>query len=106
MAGDDQLQAWLRERLPPDWFAAVPELAAVGESTVVRGRLRDVIDAADAQAAAVGRIARFRDESRADRQAIAREAETRYERLLTWEVSCGPVVEAFSDAWEGDPVYV
>ncbi|TME14974.1 MAG: hypothetical protein E6I63_11025 [Chloroflexi bacterium] len=103
---DEELQGWLRQRLPADWFVAVPELAAVGESAVVRGRLQDVAGAADPEAAAAGRIARFREESRAERQAIAREAETRHERLLSWEVSCGPVVEAFSDAWEGDPVYV
>ena len=43
-----------------------------------------------------GRISRFREDTRADRVAIAREAERRYERKVAWGVSDGTSTQLFT----------
>ena len=50
----------------------------------------------DAGAAAEGRIKRFREETRARRIEIAREAERKFSRKVAWGASCGGVSEMFT----------
>jgi len=52
--------------------------------------------AAERAAAAEGRIRRFREESRASRIEIAREAEHRFRRKVSWGVTCADVTEMFT----------
>jgi hypothetical protein len=86
------LAAWFQGRLPDGWFAEPVEVRADRDEILVVG----VIPAtAVAQAA---RIATFRDQTRDQRVAVAREAEHRFERKVAWAVRCGDREEAFTTA--------
>jgi hypothetical protein len=78
----EQLRAWFIGRLPGDWFAEAPD---------VRLDPGTEPDAAEAEraAAADGRARRFREETREHRIEIAREAELRFGRKVSWGVICG-----------------
>nr|WP_037043242.1 hypothetical protein [Pseudonocardia halophobica] len=98
--------AWLRGRLPDDWFVAAPEvtidreeIVIVGELPAVQGDFPDT-DAGRAEkaAAAAGRISRFREETRDERIDIARQAEHRYQRKVAWGARIGDVEELFTTA--------
>ena len=98
--------AWLRGRLPDDWFVGAPdvtvdreEIVIVGELPAVEGDFADT-DAGRAEkaAAAAGRISRFREETRDERIDIARQAEHRYQRKVAWGARIGDVEELFTTA--------
>ncbi|WP_433506000.1 hypothetical protein ACQP04_05625 [Pseudonocardia halophobica] len=98
--------AWLRGRLPDDWFVGAPEvtidreeIVIVGELPAVQGDFPDT-DAGRAEkaAAAAGRISRFREETRDERIDIARQAEHRYQRKVAWGARIGDVEELFTTA--------
>src|SRR6195952_2064479 len=85
----DDLTAWLSGRLPDGWFTGTPEVTVDREEILVVGELPAPENAADADpaaraASAVGRVARFREETREDRMEIARQAEHRYGRKVAW----------------------
>src|ERR1700760_4377653 len=67
----DDAAAWFIGRLAADWVVGE---AAGGN----RPRLAGDDTKADTEAAAAGRISRFREDSRAERMKIADEAESRY----------------------------
>ncbi len=84
----DDAAAWLTGRLPDDWFTQAPSVAVDREEIVVIGELaKPDADSDGAEAAAKGRISRFREETRAERMAIAAEAEARYGRSIAWGAS-------------------
>ncbi|MGI8882572.1 MAG: hypothetical protein ACR2KJ_19120 [Jatrophihabitans sp.] len=86
----DDAAAWLIGRLPDDWFVQAPSVAVDREEIVVIGELaKPDADGEAAAAAARGRISRFREDTRADRMAIATEAESRYARSIAWGASIG-----------------
>lgn len=78
---------WFAGRLPDDWFAGPPEVEVDREEIVVVGDLPVPDDASPA--AVDGRVARFRESTRADRMRIADEAEARYGRKVAWGVRAG-----------------
>jgi hypothetical protein len=51
----------------------------------------------DAAAARAGRIARFREETREQRMAVADAAQARYGRSVAWGAACGDVREVFTN---------
>lgn len=53
-------------------------------------------DSDDAEAAAEGRIRRFREDTRAQRIDIASEAERKFGRKVAWGARCGTVSEMFT----------
>ncbi|CAA9230700.1 MAG: hypothetical protein AVDCRST_MAG50-1172 [uncultured Acidimicrobiales bacterium] len=80
------------ERLPGDWYEGAPVVDVDREEIVVVGRIPDVEvqDGADDAVVAAGRaarVARFREETRAGRVAVAREAEHRFGRKVAWGVT-------------------
>jgi hypothetical protein len=86
----DTLTSWLTGRLPDDWFVGSPETTVDRDEIVVVGRLSTPeTGGADAQAAARGRIARFREDTRDQRMQIAREAEHQFGRKVAWGAVCG-----------------
>jgi hypothetical protein len=95
-----KVRAWFTARLPADWFTAAPDIGVDREEITIVGALADpaAAGASDAEraAAAAGRIRRFREETRSRRVEIAREAEHRFRRKVSWGVSCGPVTEMFT----------
>jgi len=95
-----QARAWFTGRLPGDWFAGAPEITLDREEITIVGALPDPVkgEASDAEraAAAEGRIRRFREETRTRRIEIAREAEHRFRRKVSWGAVCGDVSEMFT----------
>lgn len=92
----DDAAAWLGGRLPDDWFTGAPTVSVDREEIVVFGELAapeipantDVEDAS-MDAAALGRITRFREDTREQRMKVANEAEARYGRKIAWGASIG-----------------
>ncbi len=96
----EKLRGWFTGRLPADWFTAAPDIQADREEITVVGTLAEPIEAgvspAERAAAAEGRIRRFREETRGRRIEIAREAEHRFRRTVSWGVTCADVTEMFT----------
>lgn len=89
-----EISAWFAGRLPEAWAAAGAASVDVDrdEITVVihvdSPDLADVDDAARAEAID-GRLQRFREETREQRIEIARVAEHRFERKVSWGAAVG-----------------
>jgi hypothetical protein len=96
----EEVRGWFSGRLPGDWFTAAPEIQADREEITVVGVLPapETAGASDAEraAAAEGRIRRFREETRSRRIEIAREAEHKFRRKVSWGVTCADVTEMFT----------
>jgi hypothetical protein len=98
----EQVRGWFAGRLPGDWFTAPAEIVVDREEITIVGTLPEPgapgEDATEAQraAAAEGRIKRFREETRARRIEIAREAEHRFRRKVAWGANCGERREMFT----------
>lgn len=96
------VRGWFTGRLPEQWTAAGTPTVEVDreEVTVVLTVAPPTSDgdAGDAEraAAAKGRIAAFREDTREQRMAIAREAEHRYGRKVAWGLRCGDEHELFT----------
>ncbi len=96
----EKLRGWFTGRLPADWFTAAPDIQVDREEITIVGTLAEPteagVSAAERAAAAEGRIRRFREESRGRRVEIAREAEHRFRRKVSWGVTCADVTEMFT----------
>jgi hypothetical protein len=97
----DRLRGWFSGRVPSDWFTGAPEISLDREEITVVGLLplpetpEDMSDAERA-AAAEGCSRRFREETRQQRIEIAREAEHRFGRKVSWGVSCNEKIVMFT----------
>ena len=93
--------AWLRGRLPDEWFVEPPEVLVDRDEIVVVGQVAgpDGADGGDPAAVAeaeAGRIARFRETTREQRMAVAREADHRYGRKVAWGARAGSTRQVFT----------
>jgi hypothetical protein len=97
-AKEREITGWFAGRLPGDWFAGPADVTADREEITVIGTLPDPDVSEDAEpiAAAEGRVRRFREETRTKRIEIAREAEHRFRRKVSWGVRCGTISEMFT----------
>lgn len=99
---DSPIDAWLTGRLPADWVSTQPAEVVIDRDevtitlTVVQPELADGASDVDRAEAADGRIAGFRDETRDQRVSIAREAEHRFERKVSWAVRIGEHTQLFT----------
>ena len=95
-----KVRSWFTGKLPADWFAAAPDIQVDREEITIMGTLADPAAAgaseAEQAAAAESQIRQFREETRSRRIEIAREAEHRFRRKVSWGVTCGPVTEMFT----------
>lgn len=99
------VQGWFAGRLPEGWFTGT-EVTVEDDQIVVMGTLPDVeLDATATpefrESAAAGRIARFREQTRRQRIVIAREAEERFGRYVTWGARLGGVTKRFNPGGSG-----
>ena len=95
----DDAADWFAGRLPSDWFIGPASVSVDREEIIVTGELPPVsAEASEGQsdAAAAGRISRFREETRAERMKIAAEAEARYGRKVAWGAQLGDTRMLFS----------
>ena len=76
-----EIRGWFHGRLPDDWFPGGLEVTVDREEVVVVGTI-----AAPEPGAELGRIKRFREDTREARITIAEEAEARFGRKVSWGV--------------------
>jgi hypothetical protein len=99
---EERVRGWFTGRLPSDWQTAPAAITIDREEITVRLTIPDVelagtegppTDAAPSAAALdearAGRAKAFREETRGHRMEIAREAEHRYERKVSWGLTVG-----------------
>ncbi len=97
-----EITGWLRGRLPDAWFTEAAEVSVDREEILVVGTLaapegvEGEADGPEASEAARGRISRFREDTREERIAIAREAEHRFGKKVAWGAACGPATVVFT----------
>ena len=91
----DDAASWFAGRLPEGWFTAAPTLTVDREEIYVVGELAPP-EGETGEAAAAGRINRFREETREQRMQIADEAEARYGRKVAWGARIGETTELFT----------
>lgn len=91
---EHELRGWFIGRLPSDWFTEPAEIVLDREEIAIIGTLSGPEVAEDApeaerSAAVEGRIRRFREQTRERRIEIAREAEHKFGRKVSWGAVCG-----------------
>jgi hypothetical protein len=96
-----KLRGWFRGRLPDGIYDGPLDVTLDREEITVVGPIPAVELEADAppverSAAEAGRIKEFRERTREDRMAVAREAEHRFGRKVSWGVRCGESTELFT----------
>jgi hypothetical protein len=100
-----EIAGWFAGRLPDDWFTGPADVIVDREEITVVGTLSapeaEADESADTEgdatrAAAEGRAKRFREETREQRIEIAREAERRFRRKVSWGVRCAGHEEMFT----------
>jgi hypothetical protein len=97
----EKLRGWFAGRLPEEWFEGALEIVVDREEITVVGPLPAPAFAegtSDAEKAGVvsGHIQKFRDATRDQRIVIAREAEHRFHRKVSWGVVCEGEHEMFT----------
>src|SRR5438132_8540647 len=98
---DEELTGWFTGRIPQGWFTGPPEIDVDREEVLIVGTLPDVELGKDTapealRAARAGRIKQHREDTREARMAIAREAEHRFRRKVSWGAVCGDERELFT----------
>ncbi len=91
---EEGLAGWFAGRLPEEWFTEPPQVTADREEILVVGTLAEPeagegASETDVAEARLARISRFREETRGERMRIAREAERRFGRKVSWGAECG-----------------
>ncbi|MDQ6742701.1 MAG: hypothetical protein M3Z97_07305 [Candidatus Dormibacteraeota bacterium] len=86
------VRGWLIGRLPEGWFAGPPEMEVDGDEILVIGELAEPEPVGggspeDPSASREARLQRFREETREQRMRIAKEAERRFGRRVSWGAS-------------------
>src|SRR3954468_6159750 len=93
-----EVAGWFAGRLPDGWFTGPVELIIDRDEITVVGTLSEPeAGEGDPAAARAGRIARFREETRQQRMAIADAAQERYGRSVAWGAVCGDQREIFTN---------
>ncbi|MBD0747494.1 hypothetical protein [Streptomyces sp. CBMA152] len=90
----EQLRGWFSGRIPDDLYERLVEVVVDREEITVIGRIpepkvSDNASPVERDAALDGRIQEFRERTRDERIAVAREAEHRYGRKVSWGAECG-----------------
>ena len=97
----ERVRGWFTGRVPEAWQHAPLEVTVDREEITVMLTLPDVelaeeTSATEAGEAREGRAKAFREETREQRIGIAREAERRYDRKVSWAVRVGDREERFT----------
>jgi hypothetical protein len=96
----ERVHDWFAGRLPATWFTSAPDIQVDREEITIIGTLVGpaAAGASDAEraAAAEAKIRKFREETKSRRIEIAREAEHRFRRKVSWGATCANVTEMFT----------
>ena len=95
------IQAWFAGRLPAAWTGITAKIEVDREEIAVIITLEPVdlgdgAEPAEQAEAAAGRMSAWREETRRERMAIAREAEGRFERKVAWGAAIGDHTALFT----------
>jgi hypothetical protein len=90
----EKLRGWFAGRIPDDLFESLSEVTVDREEITVVGRIAEPRLAEGAsdpekEAAVRARFQEFRERTREDRVAVARQAEHRFGKKVSWGVECG-----------------
>ena len=90
----ERVRGWFTGRLAEEWQTAAPRITVDREEITVILTIADVTATEDASTAEVaetraGRARAFREDTREARMEIAREAQHRFERKVSWGVAVG-----------------
>ena len=80
----EEIRGWFTGRLPDDWFDGAPEVVVDREEITVIGAI-----SVPEEGAELGRVKRFREDTREARMRMADEAEVRFGRKVSWGVTVG-----------------
>jgi hypothetical protein len=97
----DEAPAWIVGALTDDWFTERPDISIDRDEILIIGRLPEPelgpdATAAEQASAEAGRIASFRESTRDRRIGIAKQAEQRYRRKVSWGARVGETTELFT----------
>jgi hypothetical protein len=99
----ERVRGWFSGRLPEDWQTEPADISIDRDEIVVTLHLPDVdapaehgASEAETEEARVGRASAFREDTREQRMAIAREAQRRYDRTVSWGVRIGEHEELYT----------
>ena len=100
-ASEEEIKGWFTGRIPEGTFTGPPDITIDREEVLIVGTLPDVDAGKDAssdalRAARAGRIKQHREDTRETRMAIAREAEHRFHKKVSWGATSGDVTELFT----------
>ena len=87
---DEEISAWILDRIPEGWFEGPPEVDCDADEILVVGPLDGPTDASRPPGESdAARIQRFREATREQRMRIAQAAERRFGRRISWGASVG-----------------
>jgi hypothetical protein len=95
----ERVKGWFSGRLPAEWQESPADISIDRDEIVVTLRLADVSGGgsdAETEEARAGRASAFREETREQRMEIAREAQRRYDRTVSWGVAIGDHQELYT----------
>ncbi|HEX4688622.1 MAG TPA: hypothetical protein VH228_17715 [Nocardioides sp.] len=94
----ERVRGWFSGRLPAEWQESPAAISIDRDEIVVTLQLADPAGESEAETeeARAGRASAFREETREQRMEIAREAQRRYERTVSWGVKIGDHEELFT----------
>jgi hypothetical protein len=103
MSANETITAWFRGRIPDGWYCEPVQVEADREEILVTGALAEPDLGEDLgpdahEVARASRIGAHREDTREQRMAIARDAQHRFERKVSWGASCGETSCLFTTA--------
>jgi len=98
---EEEIRAWFAGRIPDGWFTEDPEITVDRDEILVVGRVDppEIEKGASEDArreAELGRIVRFREETRDKRIGVALGAEHRFRAKVSWGAACGETHRLFT----------
>lgn len=90
----DKLRGWFAGRLPEGVYTELVDVTVDREEITVIGSIpapevREEASTVERDAAVDGRISEFRERTRQQRMEVAREAEKKFDKKVSWGVQCG-----------------
>lgn len=100
-ASISEIVGWVSGALPSDLYQGAPTVDVDRDEILVVGdigapEVPEGLDAAGTAVAEEARITRFREETRDRRMAVARQAEARYDRPISWGATSGATTRRFT----------
>ncbi|MGA7835458.1 MAG: hypothetical protein WCA31_09665 [Acidimicrobiales bacterium] len=98
----EEISGWTIGRLPESWFDQAPAITIDRDEILIVGRLPapdlgEAVEPESKAAAEVGRITRFREETREERMKIAREGQQHFGRAISWGAEVGATKHIFTN---------